>query len=1047
MQNTNYGARPPFWSNLGNLLEGSAASIVTFVLVPILIVAALLLPPVNLLDRIQTLRYVQVDAQGATVTDPDGTAAIFPVQAVDQPVRVGLSSVPRVDFLNGSAGAELRTAAENLPSTLIPKSPFYQLDILGETPRELILSVPIPNDSQPYETLDLYTWTGDSWEFLPNVVLAPEDRIESRLFNAKPGNFMVMQTTITPPQVTADIGLAAQAPPNVDGAVTQVAVAGLYLRGDGALDGALQPIPAGNYEIVPVLRNWQKDVVRTDLINNMLIDPGLQDNQLNAILDLVVANLYPGVIIDYRGVDAEPAARADFVRFVQRLAERLHAPEVNKTLAVRVEPPRQISAEEWDTGGYDWRALGQVVDLLIVPAPVDPRAYQPSGEMEALLTWTTDNVERSKVQFELPGFSVERSGAYLLQKGYQEALQPLLGQIQAEEGVAVPGEPVELTLDNPRLLSRVTFDESIGMYFYTYMDDQGFERTVYIENANSFAHKLAMLQRFNVSRASVRTLESGDVDPRIWEVARQFQQGALLSQSGPDLAVSYTVYNPDGSILTQETRPLDEPVYAFVAPSGEGNIHVEAKIVQNNAPVSQPQTVALALATPTPEIPPTPTPTPTPEFAGLTSGQIVNIREGPSTAYPLVGQLEPGRFYRITGKNEGNDWWQIELADGGKGWVFGQLVQPSGDLGGVAVITDIPKPPAPAPAAAGPAAVTGAPPPAGGGSFGYGFQIQPWGGADIGFAINATKGAGFNWLKIQVPWKDIESGGKGQLGWGGLDSIVNQIDGAGLNLLLSIVKAPNWARPANTDLSVEGPPANNQDFADFLGAVAARYKGRVEAIEVWNEQNLWYEWGGEPLDPARYVDMLCKAYAAIKAADPNMFVISGALTPTGVNDGKIAIDDFIYLQRMYDAGAKNCMDGVGAHPSGYNNPPDVRFGYNDPAEPSFKNHPSFFFQDTMMRYRDVMIKYGDVNKRIWPTEFGWASDPNPVPGYEYARDVTLEEQARYLVTAYQLMKQWGFVGPAFAWNLNFGITNPGTELAQFAIWGRPAYDALKSMPK
>ena len=52
------------------------------------------------------------------------------------------------------------------------------------------------------------------------------------------------------------------------------------------------------------------------------------------------------------------------------------------------------------------------------------------------------------------------------------------------------------------------------------------------------------------------------------------------------------------------------------------------------------------------------------------------------------------------------------------------------------------------------------------------------------------------------------------------------------------------------------------------------YKGRVKAIEVWNEQNLHYEWGNEPLDPNRYVDMLCKAYQAIKAADPNMVVIA-----------------------------------------------------------------------------------------------------------------------------------------------------------------------------
>jgi hypothetical protein len=35
----------------------------------------------------------------------------------------------------------------------------------------------------------------------------------------------------------------------------------------------------------------------------------------------------------------------------------------------------------------------------------------------------------------------------------------------------------------------------------------------------------------------------------------------------------------------------------------------------------------------------------------------------------------------------------------------------------------------------------------------------------------------------------------------------------------------------------------------------------------------------------------------------------------------------------------------------------------------------------------------------------------------------------------------------FLWNLNFHITNPGTELAAFGIAGRPAADALARMPK
>ncbi|MGC8782535.1 MAG: cellulase family glycosylhydrolase, partial [Anaerolineae bacterium] len=344
--------------------------------------------------------------------------------------------------------------------------------------------------------------------------------------------------------------------------------------------------------------------------------------------------------------------------------------------------------------------------------------------------------------------------------------------------------------------------------------------------------------------------------------------------------------------------------------------------------------------------------------------------------------------------------------------------------------------------AAAPAPSGGATYPPAGGYFGYGIQIDPWGNRAA--AIAAIKGMGFDWVKVQIPWKNFE-GSPGQKNIP--EDIVNDLSGAGLKVLLSIVKAPDWARPANTDRSVEGPPADPGTYADYVGTVASRLKGRVHAIEVWNEQNLWYEWGHEPLDPGRYVTLLCRAYQAIKAADPNIVVVAGALTPTGVNDGSTAIDDVVYLQRMYAAGAKNCFDAVGAHPSGYNNPPDAKFGYSNPTEPSFKNHPSFFFRDTMERYRQVMVANGDAGKRIWPTEFGWASTPNPHPGYEYARDNTPEEQAQFIVQAYQMAKAWGWVGPMFLWNLDYNVTQPSTELAAFGIMGRPAQDALARMPK
>ena len=61
------------------------------------------------------------------------------------------------------------------------------------------------------------------------------------------------------------------------------------------------------------------------------------------------------------------------------------------------------------------------------------------------------------------------------------------------------------------------------MYSYSYIDDQGFERTVYIENAASIAHKLNLLDAYNARDVALVVNPSGDTDPNIWNILYQFQ--------------------------------------------------------------------------------------------------------------------------------------------------------------------------------------------------------------------------------------------------------------------------------------------------------------------------------------------------------------------------------------------------------------------------------------------------------------------------------------------------------------------------------------------
>ena len=148
----------------------------------------------------------------------------------------------------------------------------------------------------------------------------------------------------------------------------------------------------------------------------------------------------------------------------------------------------------------------------------------------------------------------------------------------------------------------------------------------------------------------------------------------------------------------------------------------------------------------------------------------------------------------------------------------------------------------------------------------------------------------------------------GQRRWEETDRLLEAAAKQGVHVLFSVVAAPSWARESEADLTVAGPPADNGDFADYLGALASRYCGHLDAIEVWDEQNLHYKWGKLNLSAESYVQMLEAASASIREACSSIRIISGAPTPAG-DVANLIVDDFTYMQQMLEAGMADHVDG------------------------------------------------------------------------------------------------------------------------------------------
>lgn len=282
----------------------------------------------------------------------------------------------------------------------------------------------------------------------------------------------------------------------------------------------------------------------------------------------------------------------------------------------------------------------------------------------------------------------------------------------------------------------------------------------------------------------------------------------------------------------------------------------------------------------------------------------------------------------------------------------------------------------------------------------YGVQAFMWWRPDVAQRdLGLIRDMGFGWVKQGFAWRDIETNVKGSYDWWKADNIVQQVEDADLQLIARLDRQPFWSQ-ADTSTPLENaPPGDMGDFADFCGDIAARYRGRIAAYQVWNEPNLSREWGEQAPDPVAYTELLKACYEAIKKADPQAIVVSAGLSPTGVRSAE-AVPDTEYLQGMYDAGAADYFDVLGLNAPGYAAPPEMS---PEEGEESF-NHRSFVFR-RVEDMREIMVRNGDEEKQVAILEMGWMLEQDIHELYWHG--VTEEQQAEYLVRAYQYArKHW-----------------------------------------
>lgn len=145
------------------------------------------------------------------------------------------------------------------------------------------------------------------------------------------------------------------------------------------------------------------------------------------------------------------------------------------------------------------------------------------------------------------------------------------------------------------------------------------------------------------------------------------------------------------AVAIARTDPTSTPNSVAALPT-EGNPTVRPP----SAPVATvderpPTSIPTMEFTPPPTASPSPTPTPVLTPTVRSSG-VVNVRTGPDTAYPTLGQLTPDIVVDVLGQNLAKTWLQVCCVDGQSGWVLAELFPLTGPLT-VPVIDNVPPPP------------------------------------------------------------------------------------------------------------------------------------------------------------------------------------------------------------------------------------------------------------------------------------------------------------------------------------------------------------------
>ncbi|MBZ0293377.1 MAG: hypothetical protein K8L99_12490, partial [Anaerolineae bacterium] len=421
-----------------------------------------------------------------------------------------------------------------------------------------------------------------------------------------------------------------------------------------------------------------------ETITTIISNRSLRSEHVAQITSFASAG-FGGVLIDYRDLPLEQ--RDNFSAFITTLGASLDSQGLMLGVIV---PGAENIAGAWETGAYDWQAIGKAADLVQINLPTNPQTYAPGENqlVEAMLRWATGQIDRSKVLLGLSAQSIRETAGNFVPVGFAEALAGL-GDVAieadtTEAGTILPGSEIRAQLDGFQAVAGRA--PEIQTSFVEYRNESSDTVSkMWLTTGEALRFRMDRTLPFALGGVAFSDLLAADLSGDILSAILNYKLQIPAAPLDRQLALRWRIEGAGGSIAEETTNLNENLVVTLEAP--DGNYAVNVAVVDGDAEVPR-SGAAVALFAPTLTPTPLPTATPTPQPTA-TPQPVAAVDTGSSSSAPAVapgsGSIALGGFeYGGHVTNTASERATAAMRQAGMNWMKVQIRHGSGMSPGAA---------------------------------------------------------------------------------------------------------------------------------------------------------------------------------------------------------------------------------------------------------------------------------------------------------------------------------------------------------------------------